>query len=80
MKRRGDKTHPCLLKISDDVIACHLWFGSPPIKNPGYTNDYNGHLPPVTVASDVIDQFYVGLVFGLELVLVMIRVGAKFRL
>ena len=23
------------LKISDDVIACDLWF-SPPIKNPGY--------------------------------------------
>ena len=22
-------------KISDDVIACDLWFG-PPIKNPGY--------------------------------------------
>ena len=24
------------LKISDDVIACDLWFGPPPIKNPGY--------------------------------------------
>ena len=25
------------LKISDDVIACHLWFGPPPpIKNPSY--------------------------------------------
>ena len=23
-------------KISDDVIACDLWFGPPPIKNPGY--------------------------------------------
>ena len=24
------------LKISDDVIARDLWFGAPPIKNPGY--------------------------------------------
>ena len=24
------------LKISDDVIARELWFGPPPIKNPGY--------------------------------------------
>ena len=41
---------------------------------------YNGYLPPVTVTSDVIGQFYVTLFFGVELVLVMIRVGAKFRL
>ena len=41
---------------------------------------YNGYLPPVTVTSDVIGQFYVRLFFGVELVLVMIRVGAKFRL
>ena len=40
----------------------------------------NGYLPPVTVTSDVIGQFYVRLFFGLELVLIMIRVGAKFRL
>ena len=26
-----------LLKISNDVNACNLWFGPPPIKNPGYT-------------------------------------------
>ena len=25
-----------LSKIFDDVIACNLWFGPPPIKNPGY--------------------------------------------
>ena len=24
------------LKISDDVIACDLWFGPLPTKNPGY--------------------------------------------
>ena len=24
------------LKISDDVIACDLWYGPPRIKNPGY--------------------------------------------
>ena len=24
------------LKITDDIIACDLWFGSPPIENPGY--------------------------------------------
>ena len=35
---------------------------------------------PATVTSDVIVQFFVRLFFGLELVLVMIRVGAKFRL
>ena len=29
-----------LLKISDDVIACDLWFGLPPIKNPGYAYGY----------------------------------------
>ena len=30
-------------KISDDVIACDLWFGPPPppIKNPGYAYDGN---------------------------------------
>ena len=27
--------------VFDDVIACDLWFGSPPlIKNPGYAYDY----------------------------------------
>ena len=25
-----------LSKISDDVIACDLWFGPSPITNPGY--------------------------------------------
>ena len=37
-------------------------------------------LPSVIVTSNVISQFYVGLFFELELVLVMIRVGARFRL
>ena len=55
-----------VLKISDDVIACDLWFGSPPIKNSGYAFGYNGYLPPVTVTSDVIGQFYVKLFFILE--------------
>ena len=41
---------------------------------------YNGYLPSVTVTSDVIGQFYFRLFFGLALVLVMIRVGAKFKL
>ena len=69
-----------LLKIFDDVIACNLWFApSPPIKNFGQAYGYNGYLPPVTVTSDVKGQFYVGLFFGLELVVVVIRVGAKFR-
>ena len=27
------------MKISDNVIACDLWFGPPPIKNPGYAYD-----------------------------------------
>ena len=37
------------------------------------------YLPPVTGTSDVLLKFYVRLIFGLQLVLVMIRVGAKFR-
>ena len=32
-------------KISDDVIACDLWFGSPPIKNPGYAYECHPLLP-----------------------------------
>ena len=32
------------LKISDDVIACELWFGAPPIKNPGYAYACTIHL------------------------------------
>ena len=40
----------------------------------------SGYLPSVTVTFDVIGQFYVKPFFGLELVLVIIRVGAKFRL
>ena len=59
-------------------VICDL--GPLPIKNPGYAYGYNGYLPPVTVTSDVINQFYFRLFFGLELVLVMIRVGVKFRL
>ena len=39
-----------------------------------------GWLPSVTVTSDVIGQFYVRRFLGLELVLVMIRIGAKFWL
>ena len=35
---------------------------------------------PVTVTSNVVGQFYVKLFFRLELVLVMIREGATFRL
>ena len=50
------------------------------IKNPGYAYGDNGYLPPVTVTSDFIGQFYVRLFFGLELVLIMIRVDAKCRL
>ena len=69
-----------LLKISDVVIACDLWFGPLPIKNPGYTCGYYGYVPPVAVTSDVICRCYSILFFGLELVLIMIRVGAKFRL
>ena len=58
-----------------------MWFvvwASHPIKNPGYVYDYNGYLPPVTVISDVIGQFHVRLFFGLQLVLVLIRLGVKF--
>ena len=67
-----------LLKISDDLIACDLLFAPlPPIKNP--PNAYC-FLPPVTVTSDVTGQLYVRLFFGLELVLDIIRLGAKFTL
>ena len=52
-------------------------FATPTVKNHGYAY---GYLPPVTVTTDVIGQFYVRLFFGLELVLAMIRIGAKFRL
>ena len=45
-----------------------------PIKNLGYAYGDNGYLPPVTVTSDFIGQFYVKLFFGLELVLIMIRI------
>ena len=30
------------LKKFDDVIACDLWFGPPPIKNPGYAYVWAG--------------------------------------
>ena len=36
-----------LLKISDGVIACDLWFGPTPIKNHGYAYGDNGYLPSV---------------------------------
>ena len=63
------------------MTSLHVICGLPPqIKNPGYTCGYNGYLPPVTVTSDIIGQFHVWLFFGLELELVMIRVGAKFSL
>ena len=55
-------------------VICDL---PPPNQNPGYTY---GYLPPVTVTSDVLGQFYVRLFFGLDLVLATIRVGAMFRL
>ena len=55
----------------------NLCFRPLPIKNLGYVY---GYLPAVTVTFDVIGQFYVRLFFRLELVLVMIRAGAKFRL
>ena len=49
--------------MSDDVIACDLWFGSHPIKNPGYAYGYNGYLPPVTVTSDqgLREKFFQGV-------------------
>ena len=60
-------------------VICGLGsFQSKILATPAY--DYYGYLPPVTVTSDVIGQFYVRLFFGLELVLVMIGKGAKFRL
>ena len=67
-----------LLKIFDDVIACYLWFApSPQLKILATPYGYNGYLPPVTVTSDVIGQFYVKLFFILKLVLDRIRLGAK---
>ena len=65
-----------LLKISNDIIECNSWFGPSQSK----ILATHGYLRPVTVTSDVIGQSYVRLLFGLELVLVIIRVGAKFRL
>ena len=59
-------------------VICSL--GPPPSKILATRMVTNGYLPPVTVTSDVIGQFYPKLFFGLELVLVMIRVSAKFRL
>ena len=47
-------------------------------QNHNVTNSIDkGYLPLVTVTSDDISQFYVRLYFGLELVLVMIRIGTK---
>ena len=46
-----------LSKIFDDVITYNLWFGHPPIKNPGYACGDNDYLPPLRVTCDVIGQF-----------------------
>ena len=64
------------------MTTLHDICGLPPPPNQKFwlRYGYNGYLPPVTVTFDVIRQFYVGLFFGLELVLVMIRAGATFRL
>ena len=51
---------------------------SPPNQNKNHDFVYGYLLPVITF--DVIGQFYVRLFFGLELVLVIIRVGAKFVL
>ena len=59
-------------------VICGL--GPPQSKILATPMAYSGYLPPVTVTSDVIGQVYVRLVFALELVLLMIRVGATFRL
>ena len=36
MKKEEEEEKVPFSKISDDVIACDLRFGPPPIKNPGY--------------------------------------------
>ena len=62
-------------------VICNL--AHPQSKTLATAYGENGYLPPVTVTSDVIlsiGQFYVGLFFGLELVPIMTKVGAKFRL
>ena len=66
------------LKISDDIIACNLWFGPSP-------QSQTVAMPMVTMVTHHRLQSHltllaIGLFFGLELVLVMIGVGAKFRL
>ena len=40
-----------VLKIFDDVIAGELWFGTPPIKNPGYAY---GSVFQIKEKSDII--------------------------
>ena len=63
------------------MTSLHVISGlPPPNQNPDYVYGYSGYLPPLTFPSDVIVLLHVRLFFGLELVLVMIRVGAKFRL
>ena len=47
------------MKIFDDVIACDLWFGIPPIKNPGYA--YAGNYRPIAIAS-VVSKFFEHLI------------------
>ena len=57
------------LKISDDVIACDLRFGPPPIKNPGYA--YGGHnimLNWMTEITDLLQFFVVSVKFGSDYV------------
>ena len=51
-----------------------------PNQNLGYAYGYDGYLPSVTVTPDVVGRFFVRQFFGLQLELVMIRAGAKFRL
>ena len=58
-------------------VICGL--GHPQSKTLATPMVTNGYLPSVTVTSDVIGQFYIRLLVA-ELVLIMIKVGAKFRL
>ena len=46
--------------MSDDVIACNLWFGPPPIKNPGYAY---GPGPPQLKFNDLFNQRFPWLIF-----------------
>ena len=37
-------TKKSYFEVSDDVIACYLWFGPPSNQNPGYVYDINCRL------------------------------------